>query len=159
MGNKIHIGQGWDSHRLQSGDGLMLCGVKVEGDYEAVGHSDADAALHALIDALLGAAGLDDIGQHFPPEDSRWKDSSSRDLLRRVVDLIEEAGWEVVNADLTIILEAVKLKVYRQRMKDKLEQLLPGRPLVNVKFKTAEKMGPVGKNKAVEALCVVLIKN
>jgi 2-C-methyl-D-erythritol 2,4-cyclodiphosphate synthase len=159
MTEKIHIGEGWDIHRLRPGNKLMLCGVEVECGYEAVGHSDADVVLHALIDALFGAAGLGDIGYHFPPSEERWKDVSSRKLLARACESLEDGGWSVVNVDLTIIFQAAKLVPYREKMKRVIRETIPGRPMVNVKFKTAEELGPVGENKAVEARSVVLIKN
>ncbi|MFP4687429.1 MAG: 2-C-methyl-D-erythritol 2,4-cyclodiphosphate synthase [bacterium] len=159
MTAKIHVGEGWDIHRLEPGDGVIIAGIRVACEYRAIGHSDGDVALHALTDALLGAAGLDDIGYHFPPSDNRWKDVSSRKFLQRACDLLDDGGWTVANVDLTVIFQAVKLNPYRAKMKQLIEKIIPGNPLVNVKFKTAEKLGAVGENKAVEARSVVLIKN
>ncbi len=156
---KIRTGNGWDRHQLRPGKSLKLAGVEVEAGYCAVGHSDADAPLHALIDALLGAAGLGDIGMHFPPDEARWKNASSLDLLVQIVELLQQKRWQVVNVDLTIIFELAKLSSFRSEMEENIAQLIPGVESVNVKFKSAEGLGPVGKNEAVDALASVLIKN
>ncbi len=156
---QIRTGSGWDRHRLKTGENLKLAGVQIDCGYSAVGHSDADAPLHALIDALLGAAGLGDIGMHFPPGERRWKDASSLDLLGQIVELLQQKQWQVVNVDLTIIFEPAKLSSFRSEMEENIAQLIPGVESVNVKFKSAEGLGPVGKNEAVDALASVLIKN
>ena len=152
------IGQGWDIHRLVAGRALVLGGVSVPFDKGALGHSDADALLHAIIDALLGAAALGDIGRHFPDTDPRYRGVDSRFLLRQTVALLQKKGFTVGNIDSTILLEQPKLAAYIPLMRAniaadvnvELEQ-------VNIKAKTFEKMGPVGEGEAVEAQAICLL--
>src|SRR5436853_5188494 len=113
----IRIGQGWDVHRLTSGRPLILGGVRIESDLGLEGHSDADVLLHAITDALLGAAALGDIGTHFPPADTRWKDADSRELLRRARRLLAEAGWQPVNIDATVVCETPKIGPHAPAMR------------------------------------------
>src|SRR5690242_6049612 len=145
-------GLGWDVHRLLAGRPLILGGVKIPSEFGLDGHSDADILAHAITDALLGAAALGDIGMHFPDTDARWKDADSGEFLRAARDLIGAQGYTIVNVDSTVILERPKLKDYRHAIREKLAQTL-GLEVgqVSVKFKTAEKTGPVGEGRSAEA--------
>lgn len=151
------VGEGWDRHRLEEHRILRLAGVEIEADRGTMGHSDADVALHAVMDALLGALGEADIGVHFPPGDPEWEDADSLRMLDRVGGLLRSRGWSLVNLDLTIILEGIRLAPHREEMARKLQATLPGKPPVNVKFSTAEGVGPVGREEAVDARAVVLL--
>jgi 2-C-methyl-D-erythritol 2,4-cyclodiphosphate synthase len=154
----LRIGQGWDVHRLVEGRPLILGGVTIPSEFGLDGHSDADILCHAITDALLGALALGDIGMHFPDTDLRWKGADSLILLRHARDLSMAKGWAIVNVDTTVILERPKLKDYRLPIREKLAATLD-LPVeaVSVKFKTAEKMGPVGENRSAEAQAVVLL--
>lgn len=154
----LRTGLGWDNHRLAAGRPLILGGVTVPSDMGLDGHSDADVLAHALTDAILGAASLGDIGMHFPDSDPRWKGCDSMVFLRHAVSLVRKEGYEVLNADTTVILERPKLKDFRQAMRDSLAAAL-GIPVerVSVKFKTAEKVGPVGEGLSAEAQAIVLL--
>jgi len=153
------IGQGYDIHRLLPGKPLMIAGLQIESPVGSEAHSDGDVVLHSLIDALLGACGLGDIGDHFPPTDERYKNISSALLLQKVLPLIQKAGYQLANLDATIFLEAPKLGPYKQRMREKLAELLMI-PLdcVSVKAKTAEKFPPVGTQEAISASVTVLLQ-
>jgi 2-C-methyl-D-erythritol 2,4-cyclodiphosphate synthase len=156
---EFRIGQGWDNHRIASGRPLIIGGVQVECEFGLDGHSDADILLHALTDAVLGAAGLGDIGMHFPDSDERWKGAASGQFLRHAVALARERGFSVVNADMTVILERPKLKDYRDRIQRSVASLLGiEESAVNVKFKTSEKVGPVGEGRSGEAQAAVLLQ-
>lgn len=149
------IGLGYDSHRLMPGRRLVLGGVEIPSQLGPEGHSDADVLTHAVIDALLGAAGLGDVGQHFPDTDERWRDADSMALLRAVVAMIGEAGHHVVNLDCTVVLEAPKLAPYREAIRDSLAGALGVAPArVNVKASTGERMGFVGRGEGAVALAV-----
>ncbi len=152
-------GIGYDSHRFEDGRPLILGGVEVEGAERGLdGHSDADALTHAVIDALLGAAGLGDIGLHFPDSDERWRDADSIALLREVVGQLAAAGWTVGNVDATVICEAPKLGGHRQPMRDALAAAIGVDPdAVNVKFTTNERMGPIGRGEGIAALATATI--
>jgi 2-C-methyl-D-erythritol 2,4-cyclodiphosphate synthase len=156
----VRSGIGYDSHRLAEGRKLILGGVEVEGVERGLdGHSDADALTHAVIDALLGAAGLGDIGLHFPDTDERWRDADSIALLREVVAQIGAAGWTVGNVDATVICEAPKLGAYREPMRDTLAAALGTPPnAVNVKFTTNERMGPIGRGEGIAALATATLE-
>jgi 2-C-methyl-D-erythritol 2,4-cyclodiphosphate synthase len=155
----VRSGIGYDSHRLADGRKLILGGVEVEGAERGLeGHSDADALTHAVIDALLGAAGLGDIGLHFPDTDERWRDADSIALLREVVGQVGAAGWTVGNVDATVICEAPKLGGHRDAMRSTLAAAIGVEPgAVNVKFTTNERMGPIGRNEGIAALATVTI--
>ena len=155
----VRSGIGYDSHRLAEGRKLILGGVDVEGAERGLdGHSDADALTHAVIDALLGAAGLGDIGLHFPDSDERWRDADSIALLREVVRMVGEAGWTVGNVDATVICEAPKLGPYRDRMRSALAGAIGIAPdAVNVKFTTNERMGPIGRGEGIAALATATL--
>ena len=153
------VGIGWDIHRFEAGRRLVLCGVEVPYQAGLAGHSDADVALHAVIDALLGAASLGDIGEMFPPDDSHWKDADSGELLKLALQRVQDNGFEPVSADVTIIAEKPRLGPIKPLMRQRLSLLL-GLPLeaVNVKAKTSEGLGAVGRGEAIEALAVVLVR-
>jgi 2-C-methyl-D-erythritol 2,4-cyclodiphosphate synthase len=153
-------GIGYDSHRLEAGRRLVLGGVEVPGAERGLaGHSDADALTHAVIDALLGAAGLGDIGQHFPDTDERWRDADSLDLLTQVCVFLEEHGFTVTHLDATVICEAPKLGPYRDEMRRALASAasLSARA-VNVKFTTNEGMGWVGRGEGIAAMAVATVE-
>jgi len=156
----MRSGIGYDSHRLAEGRKLILGGVEVEGaDRGLDGHSDADALTHAVIDALLGAAGLGDIGLHFPDTDERWRDADSIALLRDVAGRLAAAGWTVGNVDATVICEAPKLGAYRDRMRESLAEAIGvGTDAVNVKFTTNERMGPIGRGEGIAALATATVE-
>jgi 2-C-methyl-D-erythritol 2,4-cyclodiphosphate synthase len=154
----MRVGQGYDIHRLVPGRALVLAGIALPSDLGLAGHSDADAVCHAVIDAILGAAGLGDIGQRFPDDDPRYQDASSLDLLRSLRDPLRAAGLEVVNVDVTVILEVPRLGPYRAAMITSLAAALgiePGQ--VNLKAKTNEGLGPIGAGDAIATLAVVLL--
>ncbi len=154
-------GIGWDSHRLEAGRRLVLGGVEIE-DSEAglAGHSDADVLTHAVIDALLGAAGLGDIGQHFPDTDERWRDADSIELLRAVRDKLRDAGYTPANIDATVACEAPKLSPFRDEMRSRLAGAVGLEPdALNVKFTTGERMGFVGRGEGIAALAIATLSN
>ena len=151
-------GLGWDSHRLEEGRRLVLGGVDVEHDLGLSGHSDGDVLTHAVIDALLGAAGLDDIGQHFPDTDERWRDADSIELLTAARRRVRAAGLAPVNVDATVLCEAPRLGPYRERMRARLADALGLEPVaVNVKFTTSEGMGFVGRGEGIAALAIATV--
>jgi 2-C-methyl-D-erythritol 2,4-cyclodiphosphate synthase len=149
-------GIGWDSHRLVEGRPLVLGGVRVPSERGLAGHSDADVLTHAVIDALLGAAGLGDIGRHFPDTDERWRDADSIELLRAARGMLPAAP---LNVDATVVCEAPSLSPYRDEMRARLAEAL-GLPAdsVNVKFTTAEGMGFVGRGEGVAALAIATLR-
>ena len=154
----IRIGEGWDTHALVTGRPLILGGVTVPHTHGLLGHSDADALLHAITDAMLGAAGLGDIGRHFPDTDERFKGADSVVLLREAHRRVREAGWGVVNLDATIVAQAPKMAPHIGAMRARIAQVLElDEAVVNVKAKTAEKMGPVGEGRAIETRAVCLL--
>ena len=155
----FRIGEGWDTHQLVEGRPLILGGVTIPHTHGLLGHSDADALCHAITDALFGAAGLGDIGRHFPDTDAAFKGADSIALLAECARRVRAAGWEPVNIDSTIVAQKPKLAPYIDAMRDRLAQTLGlARDLVNVKAKTAEKMGPVGELKAIETRAVCLVQ-
>ena len=160
MSVERRTGIGYDSHRFEeSGGRLVLGGVEVSGERGLAGHSDADVVAHALADALLGAAGLGDIGEHFPDDDPRWADADSIDLLGRVAGLLAEDGWRAVNADLTVVAEQPRLGPVKGAMRARLAGPLGLEPArVNVKASTNEGMGFVGRAEGIAALAVVTIE-
>jgi 2-C-methyl-D-erythritol 2,4-cyclodiphosphate synthase len=148
-------GIGYDSHRLAEGRRLILGGVEIPGERGLEGHSDADVLTHAVIDALLGAAGLGDIGEHFPDSDERWRDADSVGLLETVVGTVAAAGLRIVNVDCTVVMERPKLESRREAIRARLAQAL-GLPVarVNVKATTGEGIGFVGRGEGVAALAI-----
>ena len=156
--NGTRVGQGWDVHRIASGRPLILGGVTIPCELGLEGHSDADVLSHAITDALLGAAALGDIGMHFPDTDPRWKGADSLQFLRHARDLVAARGYTILNVDSTVILERPKLKDFRQAIRSRLAETLGlDVSLVSVKFKTAEKIGPVGEGRSAEAQALVTI--
>lgn len=154
----IRVGEGWDIHALVEGRKLILGGVEVPFHLGLLGHSDADVLLHAITDALLGAAALGDIGTHFPDTDVRFKGADSAVLLAEAARRVREKGFEIGNVDSTVIAQAPKLMPYMPAMRASIAQALGvAVDQVNVKAKTAEKMGPVGLGQAMEARAMVLL--
>jgi 2-C-methyl-D-erythritol 2,4-cyclodiphosphate synthase len=152
-------GIGWDSHRLVAGRPLILGGVALEYDLGLAGHSDGDALTHAIIDALLGAAALGDIGQHFPDTDERYRDADSMLLLRTVVATLAERGLAVTHVDATVVMERPKLAPYREAIRAALADGLGVTPHhVNIKASTGERMGFVGRGEGVAALAVATLR-
>ena len=151
-------GLGYDRHRLTEGRRLVLGGVELPGERGLDGHSDADALTHAVIDAVLGAAGLGDIGMHFPDTDERWRGADSIELLRTAVGSVRGAGYTVVNVDVTIVMETPKLGSARERMRARLADALGVDPSrVNVKATTGEGIGFVGRGEGVAALAIATL--
>ena len=154
----IRVGEGWDIHALVEGRKLILGGVEVPFHLGLLGHSDADVLLHAITDALLGAAAMGDIGTHFPDTDARFKGADSAVLLTETARRVREAGFEIGNVDSTVIAQAPKLMPHMPAMRASIAKALGVEvDQVNVKAKTAEKMGPVGLGQAMEARAIVLL--
>ncbi|MGE3817916.1 MAG: 2-C-methyl-D-erythritol 2,4-cyclodiphosphate synthase [Isosphaeraceae bacterium] len=150
---------GHDTHRLVEGRPLVLGGLRIDHPKGLFGHSDADVVLHALADALLGAAGLGDIGEYFPDTDPRWKDLDSARLLTEVVDRVRDAGWGVVNCDLIVHAQEPKISPHKAAIQAKIAGMLTVEPdLVNVKAKTGERVGPIGRGEAISCEAVVLLE-
>ncbi|HBG46506.1 MAG TPA: 2-C-methyl-D-erythritol 2,4-cyclodiphosphate synthase [Deltaproteobacteria bacterium] len=154
----MRVGFGYDVHRLVDGRPLILGGVVVPFEKGLLGHSDADVLLHAIIDALIGAAGLGDIGKHFPPTDQRWKDASSLDLLARTASLIDGKGFKTGNLDSTIVCQSPKLLGFIPGMVSNISRVLKcGEAQVNVKAKTEEGLGFTGSGDGIAAYAVAMI--
>ena len=153
------VGQGWDVHRIAAGRALILGGVTIPCEFGLEGHSDADVLAHAITDAILGAVTAGDIGMHFPDTDPRWKGAGSLQFLAHACKLAADAGYRIVNVDSTVILERPKLKDFRLPIRESLASAmaLPAER-VSVKFKTAEKVGPVGEGRSAESQAVVLLE-
>lgn len=155
----LRIGEGWDTHALVPGRKLVLGGVEIPYERGLLGHSDADALLHAITDALFGAAGLGDIGRHFPDTDERFKGADSVVLLQEAMLRVRTAGWQLVNVDSTIVAQAPKMAAHIDAMRARIAAALGvAATQVNVKAKTAEKLGPVGMGQSIEARAVVLLQ-
>jgi len=154
----FRIGEGWDVHALVPGRKLILGGVEIPHTTGLLGHSDADVLLHAITDAVLGAAGLGDIGLHFPDTDVQFKGADSSVLLQEAMRRVRAAGYELVNIDSTVIVQAPKLAPHMAAMNASVAKALGVQPdQVNVKAKTAEKLGPVGMGQSIEARAVALL--
>ena len=154
----MRIGQGYDVHKLVEGRDLIICGVKIPYEKGLLGHSDADVALHALSDALLGAAALGDIGKHFPDTDQRFKGADSRVLLREVVRMVNEKGYNVGNVDVTIVAQRPKMAPHIEQMRANIaEDLKVDIDAVNVKATTTEKLGFEGRGEGISATAVALL--
>ena len=154
----MRIGHGYDVHRLVEGRDLILGGVKIDFELGLLGHSDADVLLHAVSDALLGAAGLGDIGRHFPDTDPKYKGADSTLLLKQAYALVMERGYFIVNLDCTVVTERPKLKPVIPQIRARIAELLQlDADCVSIKAKTAEKLGDVGAGRAMEAYCTVLV--
>ena len=159
MSGSPRAGIGFDTHRLEAGRRLVLGGVEIEeSETGLAGHSDADVLTHAVIDALLGAAGLGDIGEHFPDTDERWRDADSLELLRTVCDKVRDAGYSPVNVDATVACEEPRLGPFRDEMRTRLAEAAGlETSAVNVKFTTGERMGFVGRGEGMAALAIATV--
>ncbi|HEY9825355.1 MAG TPA: 2-C-methyl-D-erythritol 2,4-cyclodiphosphate synthase [Stenomitos sp.] len=154
----LRIGNGYDIHRLVAGRPLILGGITIDHELGLLGHSDADVLTHAIMDAMLGALSLGDIGHYFPPTDERWKGADSLELLQQVNQLIQNRGWQVSNIDSVVVAERPKLKPHIQAMRDRLSQTLAVQPdQVGVKATTNEKLGPAGREEGICAYAVALL--
>ena len=154
----MRIGSGFDVHAFGPGDHLMLAGVRIPHSHGAVAHSDGDVALHALCDALLGAAGLGDIGQHFSDSDPRWRGADSRRFVAAVLAMLHERGLEVANADVTVLAQSPKIAPHRDAMRQEIARLLGvGETCVNIKATTTEGLGFLGRAEGIAAQVVVLL--
>ncbi len=159
MAASFRVGQGYDVHRLVLGRPLVLGGERIPSEVGLEGHSDADVLLHALGDALLGAAALGDLGEHFPPTDERWRGADSGELLRSIVAKVAAADWRVVNCDLTMIAEAPRLAPHREAIRRNVARLLGVEPAaVGLKATTHEGLGALGRGEGIAALAVVLLE-
>jgi 2-C-methyl-D-erythritol 4-phosphate cytidylyltransferase/2-C-methyl-D-erythritol 2,4-cyclodiphosphate synthase len=154
----MRVGTGYDVHRLADGEELWLCGVKIEHHQGLAGHSDADVAIHAVVDALLGAVAAGDIGQHFPPSDPQWRDASSDRFLAHAVGLVRAAGYGVGQIDLTLVCEAPRIGPHRAAMRDSLSRIM-GVDIgaVSVKATTTEKLGFTGRSEGIAAQAVATV--
>lgn len=154
----FRIGQGYDVHRFGDGDHLMICGVKVPYERGFIAHSDGDVAIHALCDALLGALALGDIGQHFPDTDAAYKGADSAGLLHHVCQLIGQHGYQLLNADITIIAQAPKLLPFREQMRQRLADIMQVTlAQLSVKATTTEQLGFEGRKEGIAAQAIVLL--
>jgi 2-C-methyl-D-erythritol 2,4-cyclodiphosphate synthase len=160
MTMQFRIGEGWDTHALVPGRRLLIGGVVIPFHLGLLGHSDADVLLHAITDALLGAATLGDIGTHFSDTDDRWRGADSWLLLQTTGVMLQEAGWRISNIDSTVIAQAPKLAPFIDAMRERVAAALQlDLNQVNIKAKTAEKLGPVGSGQAIEARAVTLLQS
>ena len=158
MPREFRTGIGYDSHRFEDGRKLMLGGVEIPFEKGLIGHSDADLLLHALTDALLGAAGLGDIGELFPPTDPQWRDAASDTFIRQTRELIESYGYHIVNVDIVVVMEQPKLLPHRARIRENLSRLLGVETSrIGLKAKTAEGAGPIGRGETAEAYATALL--
>ncbi len=155
----MRIGHGYDVHKLVEGRDLILCGEKIEFEKGLLGHSDADVALHALCDAMLGACALGDIGRHFPDTDMKYKGISSMILTQQVRELVKNAGYELLNADITIVCQRPKISPYIEKMRKNVADVLRVETSqINVKATTTEKLGFEGREEGISTTAVVLLK-
>ncbi|MFN3336587.1 MAG: 2-C-methyl-D-erythritol 2,4-cyclodiphosphate synthase [Thermomicrobium sp.] len=156
----IRVGLGYDVHPLVTGRRLVLGGVEIPGTVGLTGHSDADVLAHAIADAVLGAAGLGDLGTHFPPEDEQWRDVSSLELLRRIRRLVQEAGWRIAYVDATLVAEYPRITPFRERMRERIaEALAITVTQVNLKATTNERLGFIGRGEGIAALAVATLES
>lgn len=156
--HEFRTGLGYDAHRLVTGRKLILGGIEIPSEKGLDGHSDADILLHALTDALLGAAAQGDIGEFFPPTDPQWRNAASSIFLQHAAELLQSYGWKVVNVDAVIVIERPKILPYRDRMRENIGSILQVDPdVISIKAKTGEGVGPVGTGQLAEAHVVVLI--
>lgn len=159
MPHSLRIGIGHDTHRLTAGDTLVLGGVRMEHDRTLLGHSDADALLHALTDALLGAAGLGDIGEMFPDTADENRGRDSGEMLVRAWQEVASQGWKIVNLDAIVFAQRPKLSPYKDQIRCRIAELLEiDASQVGIKAKTGEQVGPIGREEAISAQCVVLLQ-
>lgn len=158
MSGQWRVGHGYDVHRLEPGTGMRLGGVSVDCDYGIVAHSDGDVLLHAVCDALLGAAGLGDIGEHFPDTDAQFSGANSAGLTTHVMDLLDQRGWRVGNLDCTLVAQVPRVAPVKEAIRSRIAELLRvSREQVNFKATTTERLGPVGRKEGIAAHAVVLI--
>lgn len=154
----IRIGNGYDIHRLVEGRALILGGVEIPHSLGLLGHSDADVLTHAIMDAMLGALSLGDIGHYFPPSDPQWSGANSLTLLEQVHQIVQAQGWQIGNIDSTVVAERPKLKPHLKAMRDRLAQTLSiNSAQISIKATTNEKLGPVGREEGICAYAVVLL--
>lgn len=154
----MRVGMGYDVHRFTTDRSLILGGVEIPHDRGLLGHSDADVLVHAVCDALLGAAGMGDVGEHFPDTDERYRDVSSLVLLKRVGKMLSEKGFSVVNIDATVVAEQPKISPYRSEMQHNIARALNiAMGLVNIKATTTEGLGSLGRGEGIGAMCVAMI--
>jgi 2-C-methyl-D-erythritol 2,4-cyclodiphosphate synthase len=154
----FRIGHGYDLHRLQPGGKLLLAGVLVSDQLSPIAHSDGDVILHALVDAMLGAMGWGDIGEHFPDTDAKWKGAASRTFVEEIHGKVRQAGFEVANVDVTLLAERPKIKPFKPAMRAALQAMLGGGvPSINVKAGTNEGCDAIGRGEAIAAHAVVLL--
>ncbi len=154
----IRVGSSIDIHSFEKGRDLYLCGIKIDYEYGLKGHSDADVALHAICESIIGALGLGDIGEHFPDTDPKYKGISSTILLEEVCVLMRENGYKLGNLDLTILCEKPYLKGYKQSMKENIASIIMSdNTCINVKATRGEKMGFVGRGEGIVAMCTTLL--
>ncbi len=155
----IRIGNGYDIHRLTTGRRLILGGVQIDHELGLLGHSDADVLTHAIMDAMLGALSLGDIGHYFPPTDQKWAGADSLVLLSQVNQLVLDKGWKIGNIDSVVVAERPKLKPHIEKMRDKISSVLQLEPTqIGIKATTNEKLGPVGREEGICAYAVVLLE-
>lgn len=155
----IRVGQGWDVHRLADGGPLRLSGIDIPYDRHLQGHSDGDAVLHAIADALLGAVAAGDIGDHFPDTDPRLRGADSGELLRQVLEIVAASGASLVNVDVTVLAEEPKLKPHRAAMRARIAALLGvDAERVSLKAKTMERLGDIGEGRAIAAMAIVAVE-
>ena len=155
---KIRIGNGYDIHQLGAGRPLILGGVEIPHELGLLGHSDADVLTHAIMDAMLGALSLGDIGHYFPPTDPQWAGADSLVLLSKVHQLVQDQGWQVGNIDSVVVAERPKLKPHMAMMRDRLATVLQVQPnQIGIKATTNEKLGPVGREEGIAAYAVILL--
>ena len=158
MNQSLRVGFGYDAHRLKKGRRCVLCGVEIPSDFGPDGHSDADVPLHALMDAMLGALALGDIGKHFPDSDARWRDAGSIELLKEVYSMVCGCGYSLGNADITVVLESPRLSPYIEQMRGAIAAALNSEVgCISVKATTEEKMGFTGDGTGISSTAVVLL--
>jgi 2-C-methyl-D-erythritol 2,4-cyclodiphosphate synthase len=158
MAEAFRVGQGWDVHRIASGRPLILGGITIPCEFGLEGHSDADVLAHAITDAILGAIAAGDIGMHFPDTDPKWKGAGSLQFLKHACELVAAAGYTIANVDSTVILERPKLKDHRLSIRESLAAAMGlAVDQISVKFKTAERVGPVGEGRSAESQAVICL--
>ena len=156
---KIRSGIGYDIHRVEEGTGLYIGGVKISDQLKFVAHSDGDVLIHALIDSLLGAIGEKDIGELFPDTDNRYKNIKSTVLLEKTLEILKEKNFEIINIDAVIIAETPKISPFKEKIKENIAAILGiAREDFNLKAKTKEKLGPVGRGEAMECYCISMVR-
>jgi 2-C-methyl-D-erythritol 2,4-cyclodiphosphate synthase len=160
LSTPLRVGLGYDSHRFESGRPLILGGITIPDHPGLAGHSDGDAITHALIDAILGAASLGNVGTHFPPTEEKWKDADSTELLSNSVAVIDREGWMVVNVDVTVICESPQISLFAEEMKERLSGVLQV-PVerISIKGKTNEGLGWIGESKGLAVHAVALLES